>query len=444
MSAPAPAAGSASDRATSLVRRTDVLLRPDPRRVVARLFLPGQETSAPGLSRAAGVVARCLAMSEQEARSTLDQVLAGHRSRHRNFEDLLDQHYRAVAHWVEAAGALSLQRRRLIGSYFTQEYALEAAALFNPSLVAHPRQDTGAGRLRLLMSARAVGEGHLSSIVFRTGVLSADPAGPTVTMDPAAPHVTAGELQELTVSGSYLVQFPADTHVSERALLPVFGAESHGMEDARFVHFLDEEDDGATYLATYTAYDGSQVTSRRLETDDFRTFMATSFTGVAATNKGMALFPRRINGRYAALSRWDRQNNAISFSDDGHHWPEAAELQTPQAPWELIQLGNCGPPLETPAGWLVLTHGVGPVREYSIGALLLDRDDPTRIIGRLPEPLLTPTDDERDGYVPNVVYSCGALVHDQTVLFPYGCSDSSIRLALLDLPALLDWLLERP
>jgi predicted GH43/DUF377 family glycosyl hydrolase len=506
MSSVSPIARTAPEDGSSppLLRRTGIVLRSDPRRVIARLFLPGQETVAPGHSRATGVVERCLAMSEQEVRAALEEILTGYAPRHRHLLELLDEHYQAVAHRV-VADALSTPRRRLIGAYFTLEYALEAAALFNPSLVAHPDQDGGPGELRLLMSARAVGEGHLSGVVFRTGRLDSGPGGPSVTMDTATPYVSTGvhrilpidrerirreaaasgadpeclwfaldglpdqfspdvlesaliglENQRLTrvhadatarhlreaASGSYEVLFPGDTDLSERALLPAVAAESHGMEDARFLRFTDD-DAGATYLATYTAFDGAQVTPRRLQTDDFRTFRATRFTGAAATDKGMALFPRRIAGRYLALSRWDRENNAIAWSDDGFHWPEAVELQSPQAPWELVQLGNCGSPLETPAGWLVLTHGVGPMRAYAIGALLLDRADPTRVIGRLGEPLLIPSDDERDGYVPNVVYSCGALLHDQTVVLPYGCSDSSIRLALLDLPALLALLHER-
>ena len=484
--------------------RTPVVIRPDARRVVARLFLPGQEGAVSGTSRAAGVIERCLALSERQTRELLADLVADHGTRHRSFDAVLDAHFAAVAHRIDGPGHLTTARRHLIGAYFTQEYALEAAALFNPSVVVHPVQDGAPGDLRLVMSARAVGEGHLSSLVFRTGVLrppgAAGATGPTVTMDDVSPFAATGTprttlidgerlaheatlagvdaeslhfvlegmparfttqeldlaLQRLTVQGLtrihshktaerlraltegwYEIEFPARTELSERVLMPQVAVESHGIEDARFVRFT--QDDGtSTYLATYTAFDGKGIQVRRLETPDFRLFRSSTLTGLAATNKGMALFPRRVAGRYVALSRWDRENTSVAFSDDGHHWPEAVTLQAPVHPWELIQLGNCGSPIETPAGWLVLTHGVGPLRRYAIGALLLDLDDPTRVIGRLSRPLLSPADDERDGYVPNVVYTCGALLHGRTLLLPYGCSDSQIRITLLDLPAVLD------
>ena len=484
---------------------------PDARRVVARLFLPGQEGTVPGTSRAAGVVERCLALSEQEAEERLAGVMAGFAPRHRSLPRLLEAHFTAVAHRIDGADRLSATRRQLIGAYFTQEYALEAAALFNPSVVAHPRQDGPAGHLRLVMSCRAVGEGHMSSLALRTGTLRpGDGDGPVVTMDPASPYVGAGSprttlitrdrlrheaelagvdveslgfvldgmpaefttrqldesLERLTAQrltrthtqdtalalhrlaeGWYEVEFAQETDLSERVLMPRIPVESQGIEDARFVRFT--RDDGtATYLATYTAYDGEHIRIRHLETADFRVFRSSTLTGRAATDKGMALFPRLVHGRHLALSRWDRENISVASSTDGHHWPDATVVHTPVEPWELIQLGNCGSPIETAAGWLVLTHGVGPMRSYSIGALLLDLDDPTRVLGRLRSPLLSPADDERDGYVPNVVYSCGALVHGRTLLLPYACSDSRIRISLLDLPAVLDLLVpagsERP
>lgn len=483
----------------AMVMRTDILLKPDPRRVVARLFLPGQELAAPGNSRAATVVTRCLSISDSEAGSLLARIQHHYGPRHRGFNDVLDAHFAAVAHRVVGAGALSPSRRRLIGAYFTQEYTLEAAALFNPSVVAHPEQGTDPRRLRFIMSARAVGEGHLSSIVFRSGEFTDATGADAVTMDPGSVLATAGthhagsidrerircqaaeagadgeslrfvldglpdrfgfEMLEQALEGlrhqqltrvhaehtiasvrrvadaSYQVVFDARTDLSERTLLPWAVAESHGMEDARWVRFT--EDDGrTTYLATYTAFDGSRVVPARLQTDDFRTFRVSPLTGNAAMNKGMALFPRRVGGRYLALSRWDRENNALAMSDDGYHWHDAVEIQSPSQPWDLIQIGNCGSPLETAEGWLVLTHGVGPMRAYSLGAILLDLNDPSQVLGCLTEPLLQPAADERDGYVPNVVYSCGILQHGQTLLLPYGCSDSSVRMALVDLPELL-------
>jgi predicted GH43/DUF377 family glycosyl hydrolase len=499
-----------------LTLRTDVLLQADPRRVVARIFLPGQEMAAPGTSRAAAVVARCLSMSEPEVDSELVRVLAGHGPRHRRFTEVLDAHFAAVAHRIEAADTLSAARRRLIGAYFTQEYALESAALFNPSVVAHPQQGPDPDRLRFVMSARAVGEGHLSSIVFRSGELrlpaadarvrDGDRDGRTIALDPGSILASAGTHREgmidrerlrhqataigvdaeslrfilgglpeifaagaldtaldqlrhqhltrvhaertvasvlRTADASYDVEFDPETDLSERTLLPWAAAESHGMEDARFVRFT-REDGTATYLATYTAYDGVHVAPARLQTDDFRTFRAGPLTGPAATDKGLSLFPRRVGGRYLALSRWDRENNALAFSDDGYHWDGAVQLQSPRRPWELIQVGNCGSPVETAEGWLAFTHGVGPMRQYSLGAILLDLDDPSRIRGRLQEPFLQPAPDERDGYVPNVVYSCGALRHGRTLLLPYGCSDSSIRMTLIDLPELVARLLAAP
>jgi predicted GH43/DUF377 family glycosyl hydrolase len=485
-------------------RRTPILIRPDACRVVARLFLPGQEGAAPGTSRAAAVIERCQALGDEEVEGLLAEIVEGHGDRHRRLPQILDAHFASIAHRIDDPGHLSPARRQLIGAYFTQEYALEGAALFNPSIVAHPDQDVPPGDLRLVMSARAVGEGHLSSLVFRTGVLSPHgEQGPTVTMDAPSRFAETGvprtalidgvrlaheaavagvdaeslgfvlegmppqfttkdldvALQRLSAQGLtrihtretaerlrtlaerwYEVEFAEPTRMSERVLMPQIPVESHGIEDARFVRFAEDDGTATTYLATYTAFDGEHIQVRRLETADFRVFRSSTLTGRAATNKGMALFPRRVAGRYLALSRWDRENTAVAFSDDGHHWPESTVVQTPLHAWELVQLGNCGSPIETPAGWLVLTHGVGPIRNYAIGALLLDLDDPTRVIGRLRRPLLTPADDERDGYVPNVVYSCGALLHGPTLVLPYGCSDSQIRIVLLDLPTVLDLL----
>jgi len=220
-------------------------------------------------------------------------------------------------------------------------------------------------------------------------------------------------------------------------LWPATSLESHGVEDARFVRFI-EDDGNATYYATYTAFDGADITQQLLHTDDFLSFEASPMVGPAATNKGLALFPRRIGGRFAAMSRHDRETNAVTFSDTLGHWSDAVTCQTPDRDWEVIQLGNCGSPIETPSGWLVLTHGVGPMRTYSIGALLLDLDDPTTVLATLPEPLLTPATDEQDGYVPNVVYSCGALLHGDTLVVPYGIADTAIAIATVQVPELLD------
>ncbi|MFN8074677.1 MAG: glycoside hydrolase family 130 protein [Kineosporiaceae bacterium] len=490
--------------ADGLVTRTDVELVPDPSRVTGLLFLPGQEMAIVGASRAAGVVGRCLAMDDDDARDTLERVTRAHAGRHRDVDALFEANFEAVAHRVEDAASLARDRRLLIGACFTQEFALEAAALFNPSLVAHPDQDDPHGGLRLVMSLRAVGEGHLSSIVFTSATLRGTSARTTrLRLDPRSPWSTLGRVsggplhrvplrhealtagadeetvrfvlddlpdvfsrdtldvalgrldeQRLTrveadatidtlrrvAAESYEVSFAEQTELSERTLRPATARESRGVEDARFVRFT-AADGSRTYLGTYTSYDGSRVSVSRIRTDDFRTFTVSPMTGFAAADKGLALFPRTVGGRHLALSRWDRENNALASSADGNHWDDAVPLQEPTRPWELIHLGNCGSPIETEQGWLVLTHAVGPVRTYAIGALLLDLDEPARVLGRLREPLLTSADDERDGYVPNVVYSCGSLRHGDTLVLPYGCSDARVRVAAVDLPALLDRLL---
>jgi predicted GH43/DUF377 family glycosyl hydrolase len=480
-----------------LLARTQHRLRPDASRTLCRLFVPGQETLIRGGSRAMAVIDRVLDLSEQEAEATLARTLTRFSGRHRDLAETLEQNYELVAHRLGAGIRIGRSRRQLIGAYFTQEYSLEAAALFNPSIVAHPDQEGCLpGEVRFVMSLRAVGEGHLSSIEFRTGTIGAaseirlDPPGRFLDTGRHRPvsndrglfadrlaelghadenarflwnrlpsQFTAAELdaalaelsgQRVTredsavladrarwlAASSYTVEFDEDRAVSERVLWPAGPAESHGMEDARFVRFTDGE--GPVYYATYTAFDGSQVEPHLLETSDFRTFTVSPLSGPSARNKGMALFPRRIAGRYAALSRWDRESNAIGYSDDGHRWSKAVTVQSPARPWELIQLGNCGSPIETPAGWLVLTHGVGPMREYAIGAILLDLDEPEHLIGALSEPLLIADDSEREGYVPNVAYSCGSMLHGATVVLPYGCSDSSVSIATVDLSLLLD------
>jgi len=476
--------------------RTRHRLMPDASRTVSRLFVPGQETLIPGDSRAKLVIDRVLAMSEEEADRTLARTRARFARRHPDLDSTLERNFGLVAHRLGGQSGVSAARQRLIGAYFTQQYALEGAALFNPSIVPHPDQACcGPGELRFVMSLRAVGEGHLSTIEFRTGTISADSAitveepgsfpgtghsrpgtcdravfqeklaelghvgedaqllcsllPPRFAM--AALHAAISELsrQQATRGDStalvdrarwaaascYLVEFDGEHALSERVLWPSGPAESHGMEDARFVRFTDGAE--PAYCATYTAFDGSGVASHLLETADFRTFAVSPLAGPATRNKGMALFPRRIAGRYAALSRWDRESNAIAYSADRHRWGPAITIQAPERPWELIQLGNCGSPIETPAGWLVFTHGVGPMREYAIGAILLDLDQPEHLIAALPEPLIVADESERDGYVPNVVYSCGSLLHGGTVVVPYGCSDSSVRIATVDLAQLL-------
>jgi predicted GH43/DUF377 family glycosyl hydrolase len=483
---------------SGLLQRTPHRLRPDASRTLGRLFVPGQETLIRGEPRVMSVIDRVLDLSEEDVETTLARTLARFSGQYRDLAGTLERHFQLVAHRLASNIRLGRSRRQLIGAYLTQEYALEAAALFNPSMVAHPDQaGCQPGEARFIMSLRAVGEGHLSSIEFRTGTIGhsgirLDPPGrfPDTGHALPVPHdrdlfrakladlvpeddnarflwdllpsrFTAAELnmalaelrkQRLTrgdsaalaervrhlAASSYAVEFDEHSALSERVLWPVGPAESHGMEDARFVRFTDGGD--VTYYATYTAFDGSQVAPHLLQTTDFKTFTVSPLSGPSASNKGMAIFPRRIAGRYAALSRCDRESNAIGYSADGHLWGEATTVQTPTRPWELIQLGNCGSPIETPTGWLVFTHGVGPMREYAIGAILLELEHPERLIAALPEPLLVADESERDGYVPNVVYSCGPMIHGNSIVLPYGCSDSSVRIAMVNLNLLLEQL----
>ena len=405
--------------------------------------MPGEETLIQGESRALAVIDRILDLTELEAEQTLERTLDRFSAGHRDLCETLERNFQLIADRLDREISPSSMRRRLIGAYFTQEYALEAAALFNPSMVAHPDQAAcQPGDVRFIMSLRAVGEGHLSSIEFRTGTFGE--AGirfdePGRFIDTGRTHHVPNDRDLLLgqmAASSYAVEFDERSALSERVLWPASPAESHGMEDARFVRFTDRGE--AMYYATYTAFDGSQVAPHLLETTDFRTFTVSQLSGPSARNKGMALFPRRIAGHFAALSRWDRESNAIAYSDDGQRWSEAATIQVPVRPWELVQLGNCGSPIETSAGWLVFTHGVGPMREYGIGVILLDREEPERLIGALAEPLLVADETERTGYVPNVVYSCGAMLHDGSIVLPYGCSDSSVRIAIIDLSLLLE------
>ena len=481
-----------------LAVRHGTRLRPDPSRVVAQLFVAGQEVVGGSESRASGVVARILTLDEVDVKRRLDELFRRFGPRHRDLAATFSHHANRIGNRLDPETDLSEERWLLLGATFTHEYAVEAAALCNPSIVAHPDQASAPiGALRFVLSVRGIGEGHRSSIGFRTGTVAAsgavivDDAAPFPTLPSVQPgvfdrevfhgrlralgrdgesagyvldnlpdtftadelefqlgvlagqhdtrrnaHTTAALLRSIAAC-SYSARFPAETHVSERVLSPAMAAESHGMEDARFVRFVD--DDGAvTYYATYTAFDGVAISQQLLETDDFATFGTSPITGPAATNKGLALFPRRIGGRFAALSRHDRETNAVARSDTLAYWDTATTFQAPASDWDVIQLGNCGSPIETSEGWLVLTHAVGPMRTYSIGALLLDLDDPTKVVASLPEPLLAPSDDEQDGYVPNVVYSCGALLHGTTLVLPYGIADASVGVATAHWPDLRD------
>ncbi len=484
-------------QASRLVRRSPAHIAADRSRVVTRLFVPGQEGFDEQESRSSAVLQRVLALTDDDVQQSLDDVMVRFNGRHHCLTDTFHRHADELSDRLDPERKLSPSRRLLLGATFTSEYAIEGASVCNPSMVIHPDQTrVGQGNARFIMSVRAIGEGHRSSIGFRTGTISGsndlefDPR-PTyaVTGHPDSAMLDAdvfrGELRRLRGSGddadyvlgrlgkqftvaelerklkllekqmatrkqarriislirriaerSYAVQFEDDTPLSERVLLPAMSAESSGMEDARFVQFVDD-DGSVAYYASYTAYNGSDIRQQLIETRDFLNFTSSPMVGAAADNKGLALFPRRIDGRFAALSRSDRESNTITYSDNPHRWEEGLQCQLPTQSWELLQLGNCGSPIETEAGWLVLTHGVGPMRTYNIGAILLDLEDPTRIIGQLREPLLSPATDEQDGYVPNVVYSCGSLLHSGTLVLPYGIGDAAIGVATVPLEELL-------
>lgn len=476
-------------------RDTGISLRPDPGRVITRFFVPGQEDVGPGDSRAAPVVERILQLGTDEVERAMRDVDRRFAGRHDRLDETLDRHAAMVGHRLPAHLELSHGRRRLLGASFTHEYAIEGAALCNPSIVAHPVQQPGAD-LAFVMSVRGIGEGHRSSIGFRTGTVAPsgavrlDAAGPfphlgahhpgthhrsvlhrkldelgddhenaAFVLDPLPSAFgdqdlerrlgaltsnaatrrniaeTVANLRRLATS-SYRVDFPVSGALSERVLWPHAPAERQGMEDARFVRFT-RDDGSVTYFATYTAFDGATCAQHLLATDDFVTFEASAMAGAAATGKGLALFPRKVGGRYAALSRFDRETNWVARSDDLRCWDTAVPVQSPRQAWELLQLGNCGSPIETEHGWLVLTHGVGPMRTYSLGAMLLDLDEPERVLAEREEPVLTPGPGQHGGYVPNVVYSCGALVHGDLLVVPYGVGDQRIEVATLSVADLV-------
>jgi predicted GH43/DUF377 family glycosyl hydrolase len=484
------------------IKRTRHRLLPDARRVLVKSYLPGEETLLPGLSRARLLVARILAIPEAQIGALNAEILQRFEGRHRDFRQTLERQFALVAHHISDATELSVERRLLIGAYFTHEYAVEAAALFNPSIVLAPNQrGLASGSARFIMSLRAVGEGHLSSIEFRSGVLDArgevefEAVGPRLVggrrtapdhfdkahfntklleldafndlsskvLSRLSAKFTLAELEaslssleqhgpphaiwfettkiiRMLASSNYVTVFPQESALSERVIFPAGPNETRGMEDARFVRFT-AADGAVKYYATYTAYDGFEILPQLIETEDFVCFTVSTLNGAAAQNKGMALFPRLIDGKHVMLSRKDRENLHLSTSNNVHYWSDVSELYRPQSPWELLQIGNCGSPIETEAGWLVLTHGVGPMRRYAIGALLLDLHRPQRVIGRLENPLIEPDENEREGYVPNVVYTCGAIVHANQLIVPYGFSDAGVAIAQLQLSDLLEVLL---
>ena len=478
------------------VTRKDVLFNPDPSRVIARFHNSSDE-------RSKNIIRKVLDMPEEEAKIALSQVLRGYSKRHRSISKIFENHFNRLSHVLREMNInpedIEEQMKVLIGSYFTKEYSIESAAFFNPSIIeALDQSELHVGEKRVILSFRATGEGHISSIVFRSGVLDKnnnlriEPVGKMLdeaekirrhiyekesfksqlydlqqnnkkltskVFSRLGDNFTYGELERAIketkteqhistakslllnqimwlASAHYEIEFSLDTAISERVIFPVSENERNGIEDARFVKFIDDNGK-TTYYATYTAYDGLSILPKLIETKDFYHFKIKPINGEIGRNKGMALFPRKINGKYAMLCRLDGVNNYIAFSDDINIWHEAKLIQEPKFPWEFIQIGNCGSPIETKEGWLVITHGVGPMREYVLGASLFDLNNPEKEIGRLKTPLMTPTEKERDGYVPNVLYTCGAIVHNGMLGIPYAMSDYASAFACVNLEELL-------
>lgn len=478
------------------VIRKNVKFNPDPSRVIARFHYTNDE-------RSKNIIRKVLDMPENQAKIALSQVLRSYSKRHRSISKIFEKHFNKLSHLFDELGInpeeILEYMKVLIGSFFTKEYSIESAAFFNPSIVEDPDQSKlRTGEKRVILSFRATGEGHISSIAFRSGILDEhndlhiESVGKMLN---EAEHIkrhiynkklfkkslfelqnnnkeitskvfsklsndfTYGELErsiketkkEMLFSASeeimfdqimwlasshYEIEFSLDTAISERVIFPVSENERNGIEDARFVKFVD--DDGEVrYYATYTAYDGLTLLPKLLETKDFYNFKIIPINGEIGRNKGMALFPRKIKGKYAMLCRLDGINNYISFSDEINIWHEAKLLQEPIYHWEFLQIGNCGSPIETKEGWLVLTHAVGQMREYVLGASLFDLDNPEIELGRLKIPLMMPNEEEREGYVPNVIYTCGALIHNGMLNIPYAMSDYASAFACVNLEELI-------
>ena len=387
-------------------------------------------------TRANHIVDRVVRLEAGAASRQLTEVLENFEGRHRNLLAIFEARAAEMEDALEPHAVLNRTQRSLIGAYFLHEYSFEAAALFNPSIVRHPDQSGApAGGCRFILSLRAVGEGHISSLTFRSGAIGADGG---VTVDPTARLASLPKITRRTArsKGDEIeVVFPLDDELSERVIFPITDAQSNGIEDARFVEFNDEG--RRTFYATYTAYSGRAIRSELLETTDFRTFRMTPLDGPATRNKGMALFPRKIDGRYAMIARQDNENLYLIYSDDLYTWSGGRSILQPEHPWEFVQIGSCGSPIELDDYWLLLTHGVGPVRKYSIGAVLLDRKDPSKVLARSREPLVHPESAQREGYVPNVVYTCGALRHGGLIVLPYAISDTFSNFATIKIDDLL-------
>ena len=424
---------------TDLMTHSQVILRPDPARTVIRPFTLDDPAGfqVPGKSRAQRIVDRIQSLDPATIDLALEWTMASLVERHRDVDAVLMRRFEELdASTIDVSGS-NPDQSLLIGAYFSEEYSYEAAALFNPSMVLHPDQSgVEAGRFRFVMSLRCIGEGHVSSLSFRTGIWG---GGSEIAFDPISPwsvapiiNREAGADDEVTVQ----LHCGGSQAISETVIFPLTPSQRQGIEDLRLVRFV-EEDGGVAYLGTYTAFSGSAVRQELLSTTDFSEFTMRPISGSVSGSKGLALFPRRIGGRYMALARQDNENLWLLASDDLYEWDGGSKILTPKYAWEFIQIGNCGSPIELEEGWLVLTHGVGTVRNYCIGASLLDKDDPAKLLARTSFPLMMPNPQQRDGYVPNVVYSCGAMVHDRVLLLPYGVADSFTTFATLPVDVLL-------
>ncbi len=419
---------------TLTARDHGVQIDADASRVVARLFLPG-ETIGPSRSRVDVIAGRVNALPQESADRIAKQIVADFSSRHTNLSGILDDHARSGIATIGGEVPDNAARRTVLGASFTSEYAVEGAALCNPSPTVHPDQ-TGLqpGQLRVALSLREIGEGHVSVLGFASAIIG--PGEDWVFEERQHPLETATVTQADATWASYHATFAHGSELSRRVIQPVIAEEKNGIEDARIVQVIG--DDGSLeYRATYTAYDGHRVVPRLLVSKDLVTFTSHRLTGPAATNKGVALFPRRVKGELLALVRSDGETNSIATSVDGLDWQRETAIMPPRSEWELVQSGNCGSPIETPEGWLVMTHGVGPMRVYTMSAMLLDLDDPTKVIGSLDGPLLKSDGARQNGYVPNVVYSCGSILHDGIVWIPFGVGDNRIRIASIGLDELL-------
>lgn len=401
------------------IKRIAKKFQPDCSRVIIKPHIPKDE------ERIKRLIARVLDLNEGIAQNVLDNVAANFVCRHKNIWGAFEQNYNKIKEFLPQHVEISDIKRALLGAYFSMEYSVQAAAFFNPSIVPHPDQSNLAeGSLRFILSFRSVGEGHISSIEFRSGCVDKDcnfTFDETSTYAECACSINNG--CQGKVLSDYEVHFSCNHELSEKVIYPMAKCDCNGIEDARFVKFTDDDGE-VTYYATYTAYNGVDIFPQLLETKDFIHFKMSRLKGEFSKNKGMALFPRKINGKYVMVSRVDGENLYIMESDDIYSWNNATLLKTPENPWELVQIGNCGSPVETDYGWVLLTHGVGPMRQYCIGITLLDIEEPLKVLNNVIEPLIVPTQDEREGYVPNVVYSCGAIVHNDNLIIPYAMSDT--------------------